>query len=276
MAVVVATTPYIAEDAASLISADIEDLPPVLNWEQAGDRSVLIHDGAGNQDNQHRGRARRRGCRLQGCPLCAARAFHSSPAYRRSLGGARAGRGVGRRRDAHDRIRHHQGTLLQPQHARLHARSSRSFRRDESGGRRGRIWCSRGILSGRFPDPGSRAAARPAGEMDRGPPRALSCDQSLARSHLRSGDRVRPGGNHHRAARRGDDRYRGRVCPRHRWHVANSLRAVLAGSIPDFKLCVQGERVCIEQDTVGNLSRPRTRRCELLPRAVDRHRRRRS
>ena len=47
MAVVVATTPYIAEDAASLISADIEDLPPVLTWEQAGDRSVLIHDGAG-------------------------------------------------------------------------------------------------------------------------------------------------------------------------------------------------------------------------------------
>ena len=47
MAVVVATTPYIAEDAVSLISADVEDLPPVLNWEQAGDRSVLIHDGAG-------------------------------------------------------------------------------------------------------------------------------------------------------------------------------------------------------------------------------------
>ena len=47
MAVVVATTPYIAEDAVSLISADIEDLPPVLNWEQASDRSVLIHDGAG-------------------------------------------------------------------------------------------------------------------------------------------------------------------------------------------------------------------------------------
>src|SRR6476659_6386972 len=47
MAVVVATTPYIAEDAANLISADIEDLPPVLTWEQAGDRPVLIHDGAG-------------------------------------------------------------------------------------------------------------------------------------------------------------------------------------------------------------------------------------
>lgn len=47
MAVVVATSPYLAEDAVSVISADIEDLPPVLNWEQAGDRSVLIHDGAG-------------------------------------------------------------------------------------------------------------------------------------------------------------------------------------------------------------------------------------
>ena len=40
-------TPYLAEDAVSLISAEIEDLPPVLNWEQAGDRSIFIHDGAG-------------------------------------------------------------------------------------------------------------------------------------------------------------------------------------------------------------------------------------
>ena len=47
IAVVVATSPYIAEDAASLISAEIEALPPVLNWEAANDRSVLIHEGAG-------------------------------------------------------------------------------------------------------------------------------------------------------------------------------------------------------------------------------------
>ena len=162
----------------------------------AGRRSLGAHPRRrGNQHNEHRGRARRRGCGLQGCLLCAARALHRSPAYCRSLGGARAGCGMGRCRDAHDRVRHHQGALLQPHHARLHARSSRSFGRDEGGGRRRRIWCSRGILSGRLPDPRSGAAARPAGEMDRGPPRALSCDQSLARSHLRSGDRVRPGGN---------------------------------------------------------------------------------
>jgi carbon-monoxide dehydrogenase large subunit len=47
MAVVVATTPYIAEDAAGLITAEIEDLPPVLTWERAGDGSVLIHERAG-------------------------------------------------------------------------------------------------------------------------------------------------------------------------------------------------------------------------------------
>ena len=161
----------------------------------AGRRSLGAHPRRrGNQHNEHRGRARRRGRGLQGCLLCAARALHCSPAYCRSLGGARAGCGMGRFRDAHDRVRHHQGALLQSHHARLHARSSRSFGRDESGGRRRRIWCSRGILSGRLPHPRSGAAARPAGEMDRGPPRALSCDQSFARSRLRSGDRVRPGG----------------------------------------------------------------------------------
>src|SRR6476659_5248414 len=47
MAVVVAATPYIAEDAVSLISADIEILPPVLNWEQASDRSVVIESCKG-------------------------------------------------------------------------------------------------------------------------------------------------------------------------------------------------------------------------------------
>jgi aerobic carbon-monoxide dehydrogenase large subunit len=47
IAVVVASSPYVAEDAASLISAEIESLPPVLNWEAANDRSVLIHEAAG-------------------------------------------------------------------------------------------------------------------------------------------------------------------------------------------------------------------------------------
>ncbi len=47
IAVAVATSAYVAEDAASLISAEIESLPPIVNWEAANDRSVLIHEVAG-------------------------------------------------------------------------------------------------------------------------------------------------------------------------------------------------------------------------------------
>ncbi len=47
IAVVVASSPYVAEDAASLIVAEIDSLPPVMNWEAASDRSVLIHEAAG-------------------------------------------------------------------------------------------------------------------------------------------------------------------------------------------------------------------------------------
>src|SRR3984957_19304744 len=47
MAVVLATSPYVAEDAASLISAEIEALPPVLNWEAANNLPVLVHERRG-------------------------------------------------------------------------------------------------------------------------------------------------------------------------------------------------------------------------------------
>ena len=47
MAVVVATSPHIAEDAISLISAEIEELPPVLNWDGAANGTTLIHESAG-------------------------------------------------------------------------------------------------------------------------------------------------------------------------------------------------------------------------------------
>jgi aerobic carbon-monoxide dehydrogenase large subunit len=46
MAVVVATDPYVAEDAVSLIAAEVEALPPVMTW-QAAIGSTLIHERAG-------------------------------------------------------------------------------------------------------------------------------------------------------------------------------------------------------------------------------------
>ena len=54
MAVVVATSPYIAEDAASIISAEVEELSPVLNWEGANNLSILIHEHAGTNSSSIR------------------------------------------------------------------------------------------------------------------------------------------------------------------------------------------------------------------------------
>ena len=48
IAVVVATDRYLAEDAVSSISAEIEDLAPILSWDRANDAALLIHDSAGS------------------------------------------------------------------------------------------------------------------------------------------------------------------------------------------------------------------------------------
>jgi carbon-monoxide dehydrogenase large subunit len=46
VAVVVAESPYQAEDAASLVEVEIEDLPPILDWATASALDVFIHDQA--------------------------------------------------------------------------------------------------------------------------------------------------------------------------------------------------------------------------------------
>lgn len=47
IAVVVAESPYIAEDALSLVSVEIEELPAIVNWATAVEPSALIHEDAG-------------------------------------------------------------------------------------------------------------------------------------------------------------------------------------------------------------------------------------
>ena len=123
--------------------------------------------------------------------------------------------------------------------------------------------------------PAIARSARSPGEMDRGPARAFPCDQPCPRNNLRPGNRLRPGRHHSRVARRGHGRYR-RLCPRHGRHVTDALRAIPARAVSDSELCLQGQRPCLEQDAIGNLPRSRTGRGEFLPRALDRHRSRRS
>jgi carbon-monoxide dehydrogenase large subunit len=47
MAIVVATSPHVAEDAVSFISAEIEELPAIMSWETAAGFSTLVHENAG-------------------------------------------------------------------------------------------------------------------------------------------------------------------------------------------------------------------------------------
>ena len=43
----IAETPYLAEDALSLISVGIDELPPILTWEQAAEGKEFIHEAVG-------------------------------------------------------------------------------------------------------------------------------------------------------------------------------------------------------------------------------------
>ena len=47
MALAVATSPYVAEDAVSLMAAEIDELPPVIGWDSAAKPVTLIHEAAG-------------------------------------------------------------------------------------------------------------------------------------------------------------------------------------------------------------------------------------
>ena len=47
IAVVIAETPYLAEDALSLISVGIDELPPIVTWAQAAENKEFIHEAVG-------------------------------------------------------------------------------------------------------------------------------------------------------------------------------------------------------------------------------------
>ena len=116
MAVAVATSPYVAEDAISLISAEIEELPPVLSWEAAakGPRSStrppapIIPASASAAATPRR----RSGPRLTfGARRFSVQRHTAVPMETRGLVA------VWDKAKLHDRVRHHQGAILQPHDA---------------------------------------------------------------------------------------------------------------------------------------------------------------
>ncbi len=128
MAVVVATSPYVAEDAVSLISAEIDELPPVLSWDGRGERSHPHPRERRHQSLQHQRRPRRRRGGVPDRALRAARDLPRPAPHRRPDGDARAGRGLGPGPAPHDRVRHHQGAVLQPHDAGVRCSTCRKAR----------------------------------------------------------------------------------------------------------------------------------------------------
>ena len=178
VAAVFADDPYVAEDAADLVTMEIEELPPVLDAQAApcefspghDSEAALIRQGYGDVDAVFRA-ARARG---------RARTRHRPP-FRRAAGDAR------RHRPLRCLARHPRSCTAPPRcrtatrnccracsasppssHPRLRVPCRRRLRHPRRALSRGRAGLRR------------RDAARPAGEMDRGPARASDRRQSFA------------------------------------------------------------------------------------------------
>ena len=143
--------------------------------------------------------ARRRRCRVQGRALCPARAVPGAAPHRGADGGARPARRMGRIARPPDGLRRRQGRV------RTSAASwRRSWRSPEDAITmiEGDVGGGFGVRGEFYPEdfliPFAARTARPAGEMDRGPPRAPDRDQPRARRRMRAGDRLRARRHHPR------------------------------------------------------------------------------
>ena len=204
MAMVVADTAALAEDALEAIEVDIEALPVVADRDAARRGDVLAVRGDRHQPRDHV---------LGACSGDAEAAFRDAPYMRREHFKVQRFTAVlmetrgfvaewdAARAEAHG-VRRSQGGVSQPPHPGEAARACRS--KSITHGRerrRRRLRRARRVLSGGFPDPVRVAHARPAGEMDRGPPRASDRDQPRARRRMRARDRLRPRRHHPGLAR---------------------------------------------------------------------------
>ena len=246
IAVVVAISPHVAEDAASLISAEIEELAAVVNWEAASGGSVLIHENAGTQHIPRGRRSRRYGCSFQDRALHrAASDFQRAAAH----GVPMETRGLAAVWDAAEERMTVFGITKVPFFNRSMLASMLDLPEsavvmnvaDAGGGF--------GVRGEFYPEdfliPCDCAQAQSSRQMDRGPARAFSRDQPFAR------ERPVTWRSHAIAMARSSDlrgevdRQHRRLCARHRRHIADPLRAVPARAISDSELCLQGQRPCL-------------------------------
>ena len=174
IAVVLADSAAAAEDALEAIVLDIEPL--------AGSRGQRRRRAATPSCCSRRrapiSRSRFAACAAMptppSCapPTSAASGSASSATARCRWSRAGCSRNGTPRSGRHDRSRRRQGRVCQPAHAGQADGSARKHHPHGGKRCRRRLRRARRILSRGFPDPVRGAAHRPAGQMDRGPPRA--------------------------------------------------------------------------------------------------------
>ena len=258
VAVVIADTRYIAEDAAAAVAVHYDALPAVGDCRD-GDRGgraagprrarlqCAVHVPAGLR--RRRCRLRQRPAYFRGRALAAPRRRHGD----RDARGARQPR----RRDRHvDGVVGHPDAAYRPPHAGRPARPRAGIDPHDRARRRRRIWAEGDLLSGGSRDPGGGAETRPAGEMDRGPPRAFSVRHPGARPILERRHRGRRGGKNSRRARPHAARFRRLRAVGH--HHALHRRGDRAGPLCDPGLSARHHGGAHQQgaDDAGARRRP--------------------
>ena len=186
IAVVLADSVAIGEDALEAIEVDIEPLPAVADWHVAQqDKSLLFERAGTNRSltfNAVRGDA---DAAFAERALCAAR---DASRTGRHYGLTMEPRGVLAEWDAAqgpaDGLGRGQGAVLQPPHPRQADRPAGRRDRHDRERRRRRLRRARRVLSGGFPDPVRGAPSQPAGQMDRGPAREPDGDEPRARGRV--------------------------------------------------------------------------------------------
>ena len=208
IAVVLAQSAAIAEDALEAIALEIEALPAVADW----------HDGGEESKPAVRSTGTNRSLVFQARKGDADAAFANAPYVRREqlrtgrhYGLTLEPRGVMAQWDAAKGKLTVSGAAKVPFfNRRILAKQiglPEDADRHDRERRRRRLRRARRVLPGRFPDPVRGAPRQPPGEMDRGPPREPHGDEPRARGGGRPRDRLRARRHHPGAARPGPHRH---------------------------------------------------------------------
>ena len=271
IAVVVADSAALAEDALDAIALDIEALPAVADRETARKNESLLFEATGRNHvitlSAVKGDA---DAAFRDAPYTRRERFVGAALQRRDHGAARLARRMGRGQRPSHRHRHDQGDLPQSPHPGEADGTVRGRHHHDRGRRRRRLRRARRVLPRGFPGPVRGAKARPRGEMGRGPPREPDRLEPRPRRRMRAGDRLRARRHHPGPARLGRGRSR-RLHPHQRrdggaQHRAGAVRPLSRAEHP-FR-----ERAAAhQQDAVRHLSRAGPLRGGFLPRAAVRH-----